>query len=177
MQRVFIFVFFIFSASLINLSCAGENIPKPLYRALQTAEQMTSKVWLESSAFYALFPDGTPRQYVSFLFSDIGAAEMPPVEGSGELQPEEEESMRSGFMPLWPAGVRMTYSKPNPSLGMQVVWKWDDARRIIILEGYNDPTQPAVIIRETDLPIVQPSEIARMTAQSHAETGGRAQSF
>src|SRR5512136_1901409 len=76
-------------------SCSAPEIPESLDRALQCAEQMTSRGWLEGSAFFALFPDGTPRQYVSFLFSDIGAAERPPVEGSGETSPDEEQSMRS----------------------------------------------------------------------------------
>jgi hypothetical protein len=124
-----------------------------------------------------MFPNGTPRQFVSFLFSDIGAAEMPLVENSGELEPEEEQSMRAGFMPRWPAGVGMTYSKPNPELGMQVVWKWDDAKRIIILEGYVDPRQPPVIIKESDLPIVKPSELARIAAETNLETGARIQRF
>jgi hypothetical protein len=177
MKRVSILFISIFVMDFLLCSCAGENIPKPLERAIQAAEQMTSRGNLEQSAFYAIFPQGTPQQFVSFLFSDIGAAERPPVEGSGELSQDEEESMRNAYMPIWPAGIGMTHSKPDAELGMQVVWKWDDSRRVIILEGYVDPTQPPVIVRETDLPIVQTSEIARLSGQSATETGGRSQGF
>jgi|WetSurMetagenome_2_1015567.scaffolds.fasta_scaffold101419_2 hypothetical protein len=169
--------FFLCCVSFILTSCGKNEIPQPLDRAIQTAYQMTSAGMLEHSAFYAIFPEGTPRQFVSFIFSDIGTAEGPPVEGSGEFDPEEEQSMRAAFMPIWPAGVGMTHSKPDPNMGMQVVWKWDDGRRIIILEGYADPNQPPVIIKESNLPIVKPSEMARIAAESSLETGGRAQRF
>jgi hypothetical protein len=163
---------------LLLAACSSTDIPEPLDRALQSAEQMTSRGWLESSAFFAIFPDGTPRQYVSFLFSDAGAAERPPVEGGGEMSPDEETSMRSIGQPVWPANVGMTHSKANPTLGMQVVWKWDDARRMIILEGYVDPKQPPAVVRETPFPSgVRPSDLARMSAQSLLEQGGRAQGF
>jgi hypothetical protein len=159
-------------------SCGSPDIPEQLERALQSAEQMTSRGWLEGSAFFALYPDGTPKQYVSFVFSDIGAAERPPVEGSGEASPDEEHSMRSLGHPVWPAGVSMTHSKPDPALGMQVVWKWDDSRHMIILEGYADPQQPPVVVRETPFPSgIQPSAIARITAGASQEQGGRSQGF
>jgi hypothetical protein len=161
----------------VLFSCTGNKVPEPLERAIQAAEQMTSPGMLEKSAFYAIFPNGSPKQFISFIFSDIGASEMPPVEGSGELHPDEEASMRSAYMPIWPAGVKMTHSKPNPSLGMQVVWKWNDAKRTIILEGYSDPEQPPVVVREVGLPIVQPSELARVAAQSNIEMGARVQAF
>lgn len=139
-------------------------MPQPLERAVQAANQMTSAGMLEQSSFYVLYPNGTPSQFVSFIFSDIGASELPPVEGSGEISPDEEESMRSTYMPVWPAGVSMSPGRPNPELGMQVVWKWDDANRKIIIEGYVDPQNPPAIIQETDLPIVQPSMMARVAA-------------
>jgi hypothetical protein len=174
-------LFFRFSlfaaASIILFSCTSDKIPEPLERALQTAEQMASKGMLEQSAFYSIFPEGTPHQFVSFLFSDIGAAERPPVEGSGEINPEDQELVPRGLMPVWPANVGMTHSNPDTALGMQVVWKWDDAQRMIILEGYVDPTQPPVAIRKTVLPIVQPSVISRLAGKSQQELGGRSQSF
>jgi hypothetical protein len=168
---------FVTAISILLFSCESNKIPEPLERALQTAEQMASKGMLEQSAFYAIFPEGTPSKFVSFLFSDIGAAERPPVEGSGEINPDEQEMHIRGMMPVWPANVGMTYSNPDTGLGMQVVWKWDDAKRMIILEGYVDPTQPPVAIRKTELPVVQPSEISRLAGKSQQELGGRSQGF
>jgi len=177
MKRQFAITILTSCLLLLLSSCGGSDVPKPLDRAIQAAYQMTSAGMLEKSAFYALYPNGTPRQYVSFIFSDIGASEMPPVEGSGELSPEEAEFMPAGIMPVWPAGVGMTHSKPNPEMGMQVVWKWDDEQRKIILEGYVDPNNPPVIVQESDLPIVKPSGLARVAGQSTLETGARGQAF
>jgi len=172
-----IFQTFFFMTALSFLPSCADDVPEPLDRAIQAAEQMTSASMLERSAFYAIYPQGTPQQFVSFLFSTIGAAERPPIEGSGEISPDEEESMRNIYLPVWPAGVSMTHSTPKADLGMQVVWKWDNGQRKLILEGYADPKQPPVIVRETDLPIVQPSPMARMAAESALEMGGSAQAF
>ncbi len=159
-------------------ACSDDPLPPQLDRAMQTAEQMTSEGWLERSTFFVVFPEGMPKQYVSFLFSDLGAAERPPVEGSGELAPDEEHSMRQAFMPVWPAGVGMTHSRPDPKLALQVVWKWDNERRMIILEAYADSQSPPLEVRETSFPtFVQPSELARIAGESNLETGARAQSF
>ncbi|GEM_PF-1577222 len=160
------------------MACSEDPLPPQLDRAMQTAEQMTSEGWLERSTFFVVFPEGTPKQYVSFLFSDLGAAERPPAEGSGELASDEEHSMRQAFMPVWPAGVGMTHSKPDPNLTFQVVWKWDSDRRMIILEAYADPQSPLLEVRETPFPtFVHPSDLARIAGESNLETGARAQSF
>lgn len=159
-------------------ACSSDSIEPKLEQALQTAEQLTSEGWLERSMFFAVFPQGTPRQYVSFLFSDMGAAESPPVQGSGEFGREEEESMGRTFMPVWPAGVGMSHTRPDPKMDMQIVWKWDDVRRTIILEAYLNAKSSPVAVRETPFPTyVRPSELARLAGESNRETGARMQSF
>jgi len=60
----------------------------------------------------------------------------------------------------------------------QIVLTWDDARRMIILDGFLDPEQPSVLHREIELQNVQSNnEMARLTAQSHLEMGGTYQAF
>ncbi len=160
------------------MACSEDPLPPQLARAMQAAEQMTSEGWLERSMFFAVFPEGTPKQYVSFLFSDMGAAERAPMEGSSELSSEEESSMQHLLMPVWPAGIGMTHSKPDSKMTAQVVWKWDNERRMIILEAYADSQSPPLEVRETSFPtFVQPSELARIAGESNLETGARAQSF
>jgi len=104
---------------------------------------------------------------VSFLFSDLGAAEWPPAEGVEEGLPGQS----------LPPNVAVTHAGPDASRAMQVVIRWDDERRMILFEGYADPLEPPVIRRETDLPVVRPSDAARLAAQGILEMGGRAQAF
>lgn len=54
---------------------------------------------------------------------------------------DERESARVLRMPLWPKGVAAVHSRPNPSLGKQIVLKWDDAKGIVIVEAYIAPAQ------------------------------------
>jgi hypothetical protein len=149
-------------------SCAIESeAPPELERAIDAFIRMTSPAMLRNSMFYAVFPDGTPRQYVSFLFSDLGTAEWPPAEGVEEGLPGQS----------LPPNVAVTHTGPDTSRAMQVVIRWDDERRMILFEGYADPLEPPVIRRETDLPVVRPSDAARLAAQGILEMGGRAQAF
>ena len=104
---------------------------------------------------------------MSFLFSDLGAAEWPPAEGLEEGLPGQS----------LPPNVAVTHAGPDASRAMQVVIRWDDERRMILFEGYADPLEPPVIRRETDLPVVRPSDAARLAAQGILEMGGRAQAF
>ena len=149
-------------------SCATEShAPPELEMAIAAFTRMTSPAMLRNSMFYAVFPAGTPRQYVSYLFSDLGVAEWPPVEGVEEALPGQ----------CLPSNVAVTHSRPDPSRKMQVVIRWDDERRLILFEGYADPLKPPVIRRETSFPVVRPSVLARLAAQGNLEMGGRAQAF
>jgi hypothetical protein len=152
----------------LMLSCGQESdAPPELETTIRVFTRMTSPVMLQNSMFYAVFPQGTPRQYVSFLFSDLGVAEWPPPEGVEEDVPEEH----------LPANVAVTHTRPDTARGLQIVIRWDDERRMILFEGYIDPRMPPVIRRETDLPVVRPSDLARVAAQANLETGARAQAF
>jgi hypothetical protein len=149
-------------------SCAMESeAPLELERAIDAFVRMTSPAMLRNSMFYAVFPNGTPKEYVSFLFSDLGAAEWPPAEGVEEGLPGQ----------CLPPNVAVTHTGPDTSRAVQVVIRWDDERRMILFEGYADPREPPVVRRETDLPVVRPSDAARLAAQGILEMGGRAQAF
>ena len=71
-----------------------------------------------------------------------------------------------------------THSKPDPKLGKQVVLKWDDAKRIVIVEAYLDPAQQPDFVWEILLPkISSADEMAHLSAQSQLEMGASFQSF
>lgn len=126
--------------------------------------------------FPVVLPNGTARQWVSYYFSTMGSAEHPPSE---EHAAEEEVQMsRAARMPLWPKGVAVVHTEPNPTFGRQVVLKWDDARAVVIVEAYVDPAFPPDIVREIKLPkVTAANELPRISAQSQLEMGGTYQSF
>lgn len=161
------------------LSCAGgESAPPELEQASDFIAWMLAPVNLSRSTYPVVLPDGTPKQFVSWLFSTMGVAEWPPDEAMAKQHPDEAEMARAIGSPLLPTGVRFVHTRPDSSAGKQLVLKWDDARNVVIAEGYLDPSQPPVLTKEWTLPKVQSTnEMARMVAQSHLEMGGSYQAF
>ena len=47
----------------------------------------------------------------------------------------------------------------------------DDARNMLILEGYTDPAKEPVIVTETTIPKVEADPLAKALYESYAETG------
>ena len=161
--------------AIFFIACS-ENEPPDLHQAVAVINWQLAEFNISRSMYAAVLPDGTPRQWVSYYFSDMGAAERTPEEE--HAQEDEREMARALRMPLWPKGVAATHSKPNHSFGKQIVLKWDDARRLVIVEAYVDPTQEPAFVREIPMPkISRVDELARLSAQSNLEMGGSFQSF
>ena len=108
---------------------------------------------LSRSAFTVAFPEGLPSEFINYMFSDMGVAEWPPYEDSGEFSPEEIRAMR---IPLIPKEIELVPLYPDPEVDKQLVIKFDDSRRMVIVEGYSEPKQEPVLVREWNLPRVEP---------------------
>lgn len=159
----------------IAVSCSGSSAPIELEQAAMLVEYFTAPSVLGNSTFPVVLPDGTPKQFVSWLFSQIGTAEWPLT---------REEAMREfgqpGLpgMPMLPDSVAYHHSKPDTAQRKQIVVKWDDARGVVIVEGYLDPKQTPVLVKEYRLPkVTSTNEMARITAQSNIEMGASFQAF
>jgi|GEM_PF-2552041 hypothetical protein len=133
------------------------NKPKTESSSLESAAKavrwMIAPANLSRSGFTVAFPDAKPSEYVNYMFSEMGVAEWPPFEDSGEFTLQELKSMRIPFIPV---GVEISQLTPDPELGPQIVIKHDDARSMVIVEGYSDPSQPPVMTKEFVLKKVPP---------------------
>ena len=157
------------------LSCSGSSVPPELEQAAALVDHFTTPSVLSRSTFPVVLPNGTPKQFVSWLFSGMGTAEWPLT---------KEEAMREfgqpGFpgMPTLPDDVEFFHSRPDTGRGKQIVVKWDDVRGIVIVEGYLDPKREPVLLNEYVLPkVTSTNEMARLTAQSNIEMGVSFQAF
>ena len=162
-------------AVIISSCDSGPSTPPELVQAAALVEHFTTPSVLERSTFPVVIPHGTPKQFVSWLFSQIGTAEWPLT---------KEQSMRElgdayvPGIPTLPDGVSYFHTKPDSARGRQIVVKWDDARGVVIVEGYLDPKQPPMLIKEYVLPkVTSTNELARITAQSNIEMGASFQAF
>ena len=123
-----------------------------LRKAEAVARHLTSPRHLSRSTYTAARQTGTPSELVSFLFSDLGAAEWPPDEGDSEGEREQAKSAR---VPLLPRGVALVARQPDSRVKRQVVLKADDAKRQLIAEGYADPAKPPVFVERWAMPEVK----------------------
>ena len=157
---------------LFIAACSGgsSDIPPELEKAAAVIEVTLKAGALEQSSFPVVLPGGTPRQFVSWYFSDLGAAERPPSEDD----PEAAE-IPGIKMPL---GVSFSHTAPRTGIGKQIVLKWDDARGVVIVEGYVDPAKQPVFVKEFSLPqVTAKNEMARLASQSLLEQGASYQAF
>jgi len=51
-------------------------------------------------------------------------------------------------MPFLPSGVSLVPDKPDMDKGQQVVVRGDDERQMMIVEGYLDPQDAPVLVKE-----------------------------
>ena len=137
----------LFAATLFVLmaACSGSSEPPPdLVAAVAVVGYLASPRYIEISMYSATAETGTPSEFVSYLFSDMGASER-----SEPARPEESGGNgKRGGPPSWPAGIGFYALKPDFRGGRQVVVVPDDARRIIVAEGYVNPAGKPVLRRE-----------------------------
>jgi hypothetical protein len=170
----------IVAALALALACGAD----PHADLRQSAEAM---LWtaaprqLRRSQFTALFPQGTPSQLVSYLFSTIGTAEWPESASRVAQDPELREMTRLMHMPLLADGIRVTHTSPKLELGRQIVVRADDAKQRIIVEGYADPTEPPVVTLARELRVPELArherEYLEALARSNLDSGATAQAF
>jgi hypothetical protein len=149
---------------------SAPDVPPELERAAAIIEDVLKPTSLEQSSYAVVLPNGTPKQFVSWYFSTLGTAEWPMSEDSPFAQDEPGVKI--------PRGVTFHHSAPTGG-GKQIVLKWDDARGVVILEGYTSPMEPPVFIKEVPLQpqVVSKSQLAQLTARDALEQGASYQAF
>ncbi len=156
------------------ISC-GEKAPPDIIQAADAMHNMITPKNLSRSMFCAAFPNGKPSQYVSYLFSNMGSAEWPPSESN--VTPIEREQMKSIRQELIPNGVAILPKTPDSTQKKQIVMAFDDAKGLVIIKGYVDPSAKPVLVREILLPKVKPAPGVEMIFRSNADLGMSSQSF
>ena len=135
------------------LGCEAPPQYPELEKAIRVVRYLSAPNQLQRSSFLAVFPDGQPSDFVTWMFSTFGTAEWPPAEGSLELENSDwEDAMRATGTPIRPREVSLVPLKPNPELKKQIVVKPDDVRQKILVAGYLEPGTAPVLVREWDWP-------------------------
>lgn len=141
-------LFFIVFIFLIGCGTSSDA-PIELRKAKRVVQQLTSVKHLRKSGFLSL-KDKKPSTYLSYMFSTMGSAEWPPHEDSAS--PMEREQMKAIGVILMPKGVKFFPHSVHPDEGMQLVISADDAKWLIIVKGYVDPSKPPVLKAQWNMP-------------------------
>ena len=143
-------VFAALLTGLLHAGCGSSSPPPPeLEKGVAVIQYFSSPRYLNQSMFAATSATWKPSELVSYIFSDMGAAEWPPGENASAM---EKEQARAARTPLIPADVRLVPLRPDARYQKQVVVKADDARGKVMVEGYVDPAKKPVLTREWDMP-------------------------
>jgi len=156
-------------------SC-GPDLPPDLEKAFYAMKSTCSARHLSRSMYSAAFPDGKPSQFVSYLFSDMGVAEWPPL-GGGE-NPLEDEMVPSLTGEVGASTGPGIYPRaPDADGGPQVVIAFDDAAGEVIFEAYIDPTKKPARRETCKLPKVEPAAGVADMYRNNAGMGMSDQGF
>ncbi len=155
---------------LMLAACDNFGPPPELKRGVQLVRWMTASAQL-SKSMYSAVQDGKASTWVSYFFSDMGAAEWPETEEDAERDPMIAERAKSAGLPLAPKGVSFSANQPDPAKGRQIVLKADDARSVIIVEAYDTPSAKPLMVDEIPLAKVDPAPGVAEMARSAMETG------
>lgn len=132
---------------LLYLDYGPKEHPE-LNRAISAVRYMSAERQLKRTTFRLTYPDGTPEEFVKWMFSPMGLAIWPPVTGGVEFSQEEEKMLRKAGQPFFPSGVSIVAMNPDEDKGRQVVVRGDDGRQMMVVEGYLDPKVPPVLVKE-----------------------------
>lgn len=137
---------------LLYLDYSPKEHPE-LNQAIRVVRYMSAERQLLRSGFWSTYPEGSPEQFVDWMFSPMGSAVWPPAEGSGEFSQEEQKMIKRTGIPFLPAGVSVESNSVNEDKGLQIVVRGDGERQMLIIEGYLDPLDDPVLIKEWELPL------------------------
>ncbi len=151
-------------------ACDKLGPPPELRRGVQLVRWMTTPEQL-SRSMYSTFQDGKASTLVSFMCSSMGASEWPETEESAERDPRLKDQAAAARLPLSPKGVAFVADAPNPAKGRQIVLKADDARQMLIVEAYDNPSQKPLVVEEIPLPKVKPAPGVAEMARAATEAG------
>lgn len=159
-----------FAVILMLTACDSMSPPAELRRGVQLIRWMTMPEQL-SRSMYSTVQDGKASTFVNYVFSDMGAAEWPESEEAAEHDPAIKKRAATALLPLSPKGVTYSANAPNPAKGRQVVLKADDARQMIIIEAYDNPSAEPLMRDEIPLSKVQSAPGVAEMARSAMESG------
>ena len=166
---------------LVVLLTGCASAPQALEKGASALRRTMTPMNMKKSMFYVAYPNGKPSDYVSFMFSDVGASERMPQEGGLEFSEEEANAINHSVSPMLPAGVILQPNAPRADEeNYQLVLSADDAKGVVIVTGYL-PTKKAdgtaetnvspVLTKEIELAKVQPDPMVRLFYQSQIEMG------
>ena len=169
------------TAALVTAALAGcSSAPPDLAAAVRAVGSMLSPHGLQRSAFYAVYPEGTPSDFVAFIFSPLGKAEWVPDDPPAApwragLVSAAEVLGVGGELP--PGAIALVPAEPEPHILRQVVLRADDERGVVIAAAYEQPWSVPVLVQEWTLPRVRlapgVAEMARDNLENGVDAGAR----
>ena len=154
LNKLFVWVALGFMAVLPLLYGDYDSKEYPeLNRAMGVVRYMSAERQLRRSSFYSVYPEGSPKQFVKWMFSPLGASFWPPAEGELEFSSDELKMMKNARIPILPEGVSLIAEKVDVGKGRQVVVRGEDQRQKLVVEAYLDPQVDSVLVAEWEFPL------------------------
>ena len=152
---------------LVLFSTGCQSAPDlDLKQANAAMAKMAVDRTLTKSCFAVVYPHGEASDFVTYLFSDLGAAEWPIA-----FDEMEEEQLEAIGQPSLPRNVIVSPFKRNQPNSKEIVLIADNANRAVLVEGYVAESNEVAFEAQWPLGTAQASEATRQLCQSNLEMG------
>ncbi len=153
---------------LVLGACQAEVDPE-LQQANAALRGMASPLSLSKSCFFVAYPNGQASDYLSFLLSDLGAAEWPVA-----MDEQERQQLKAiGQLPM-PTTVSVSVEQRRYRDRKEVVLRADNGTRSVLVDGYLPNSDQVQLAARWQVGTAVPDAGVRALCQSSLEMGGSA---
>lgn len=154
--------------SLAVYACQSEVDPE-LQQANAALRGMAAPLSLSKSCFGVVYPNGQASDYLSFLLSDLGAAEWPVA-----MDEQERQQLKAiGQVPM-PNTVSISLHQRRYRDRKELVLQADDATRSVQVDGYLPNSDRVHLAARWDVGTAVPDAGVTALCRSSLEMGGSA---
>lgn len=157
--------FWLCSLLIFASACSHSKADQELQQANQALENFASSSSLTKSCFYFLYPDGNAKDFVKYLFSGLGSAELPIA-----LDEKEAEQMEEAGIVTLPSDVKISVNQRTYQDDKELVLIPQRAN-VVTVNGYLPEDDQPIFSHEWELDKVEIEQTTKFICESNLDLG------
>ena len=155
---------FSFLLVLISACSSANKVDKELNQANKALKDLARPSSLTKSCFYLVYPQGNATDFVKYLFSPLGSAELPIA-----FDEEEASQMKSVGMATLPPNVKISINQRSHQKEKELVLI--PQNNTVIVNGYLPDENQPILETEWELSKIEIDQSTKLICESNLDLG------